>query len=489
MNLIERQQADKNRIGFFGTMAVSICIGIITGLGYLNNDVATTSMNLRMIVAVAVIIFNIVTFPMNKDKEVYKHFACCSLIVLFLVTMFTATDPAMYAVVYPIAIFVMAFTDKKLVYAGGSLAVVVVIISHAMLANKGLVTVATIVIELCFVISSCIMIFKITSMTIKHSEENVQAVQEKAEAQLEVSKSIVSLARELNQQFEDAKEVSVCLNEQMNSSHNDVSEIAKASKSTALAIETQTSQTSDIQNSMEGVGIETKNINATLTKMNNNVNEGVELINNLKKQADLVASINLETNKTTEKLHESITDVQRITETILGISSQTNLLALNASIEAARAGEAGKGFAVVADEIRSLSEETKNATEKISQIISKLTEDANLAAESMIKSAEYANRQHDLINDAQQKFAEIKGDTDLLGNGIGQVNNAVESVINANGQIMDSISNISAQSEEVAATTETVLNHSNMSLTALDDMNQLLAKISDISKDMEKTAK
>ena len=77
-----------------------------------------------------------------------------------------------------------------------------------------------------------------------------------------------------------------------------------------------------------------------------------------------------------ERLQSSLASVSDISGTISGIASQTNMLSLNARIEAARAGEAGKGFSVVAEAVRTLAEETSQATRSIDDLVGQLNEAA-----------------------------------------------------------------------------------------------------------------
>ncbi|KDE40297.1 Methyl-accepting chemotaxis protein [Nitrincola lacisaponensis] len=84
---------------------------------------------------------------------------------------------------------------------------------------------------------------------------------------------------------------------------------------------------------------------------------------------------------------ERITEVLDVIE---AIAEQTNLLALNAAIEAARAGDAGRGFAVVADEVRNLAGNTQQSTERIQQSISDLQRVAKESVREMQKSTQAA---------------------------------------------------------------------------------------------------
>ena len=85
-----------------------------------------------------------------------------------------------------------------------------------------------------------------------------------------------------------------------------------------------------------------------------------------------------------ETLDDQMKEVGQIVDMIDRIAEQTNILALNASIEAAHASTGEEtGFGVVADEVKSLAEETKDATKQIEALIEDIQDQTSETVEEI----------------------------------------------------------------------------------------------------------
>lgn len=100
------------------------------------------------------------------------------------------------------------------------------------------------------------------------------------------------------------------------------------------------------------------------------VNDSIDGVKRIKEQIESIAEKIVELNGKTQVISRIISAVEDITK-------QSKILAFNASIEASKAGDYGKGFAVVANEIKNLSEESKESTRKISDLINEIQELTN----------------------------------------------------------------------------------------------------------------
>lgn len=152
--------------------------------------------------------------------------------------------------------------------------------------------------------------------------------------------------------------------------------------------------------------------------------------------------------------NESVQAIRQAIELITNIAAETNLLSLNASIEAARAGEHGRGFAVVASQIQKLAEESNSSAQEIGRIIEHLLKDSEQTVQVMGEVNVIIMEQRQKLEETRSKFLLVAQGVDSTTNEARIIEKQTADCDVARGKIMDVIQNLSAISEENAASTQ-----------------------------------
>ncbi|KRM06007.1 methyl-accepting chemotaxis sensory transducer [Liquorilactobacillus ghanensis DSM 18630] len=188
-------------------------------------------------------------------------------------------------------------------------------------------------------------------------------------------------------------------------------------------------------------------------------------------------------------LNEQVKNIDKIINVISGISRQTNLLALNASIEAAGAGEAGKGFAVVATEIRKLSDQSKDSTKDISDILGKIRVDSEEMVKKMSASVAGGKAQTGLIDQAIGSSKDVFGVNQKLIQDIQEIEQASGKIAEVQSKIEESLENISASTEENSAGAEEVSANSEEVQATMEEFTNHVAELQKTAGELKKIVK
>lgn len=295
------------------------------------------------------------------------------------------------------------------------------------------------------------IMYYLTKVGKTFNEDSLGRVQHEAELQKEMMHDVLVIAEQVRTGTGQAMEIVNELRMSSEAVTEAVGDISHSTSATAESVQNQSVMTQGIQEHLEQTLLRAEDMVKVAARSNELNEESTEKMRRLHKEAEALQKTNDTVAATMKQLQQNVMNVKEITKTIFDISSQTNLLALNASIESARAGEAGRGFAVVADEIRNLSERTRLETETISGILDTLATNATETAAALEESLRSGKAQEEMIAEVAGQFEEVNENVNKLTANVNEIEKTLGELSDANTEIVNDISNLSAMSEEITA--------------------------------------
>ncbi|WP_034446814.1 methyl-accepting chemotaxis protein [Butyrivibrio sp. AE2032] len=266
-----------------------------------------------------------------------------------------------------------------------------------------------------------------------------------------------------------------------------VDEISKGAVSQAESVETAAGNTQAIGKDIDEVSDNVEELNAYASEMKTSCEAAMEALEKLISQSTEVQASVQEIGQTIDSTNESAKEISKFSQAITEIASQTNLLSLNASIEAARAGDAGKGFAVVATEIGQLAVQSSNSAEEIKKIVEKLVADSEASVEVMQKLNANFAQQSEQLDDTKSNMQSMADNVVNVSNSTDSIAGHIEQLTNAKDKLVEIISDLSAISEENAASSE----ETNASMQELNAtfaiITESAGKLQELAGDMQET--
>lgn len=206
---------------------------------------------------------------------------------------------------------------------------------------------------------SCIEMMIISACYWEH--EQARMVRKRTEYSEQFEADIGSAAHDVADQTSLLRQQATSSSQMANGMLSKTSEVAAASEQSAVAMREAAHTAAGLIRAIEDARTEVETASDVANRAAAQATQGVSA---------------------TDTLSEQSQSIESILGLIREIAGQTNLLALNATIEAARAGDAGRGFAVVAQEVKSLANQTAQATDEIAQKIAAIQSATKASVES-----------------------------------------------------------------------------------------------------------
>lgn len=253
-------------------------------------------------------------------------------------------------------------------------------------------------------------------------------------------------------------------------------------------------QAGDIANSVDHMGKLSEEMNL-VSHLAREVSKCVDHTQNLSHHATQSINVLIEKSNQTNAMSdrialeisqwgESMCQIEKILKVIGDISEQTNLLALNAAIEAARAGEAGGGFAVVANEVKSLADQSREASVHIEGIIKDIRKKLNLTIEEAKQSRVIVAEQLDAVKSTEDTFHSIFAYMQNTIESLNHMGQSLQKSMASKEDVLKRLESISSVAQEAAAVSQEVSANTEVQITASNQLFTYAKTLEGLSQEL-----
>ncbi len=318
--------------------------------------------------------------------------------------------------------------------------------------------------------------------TIKMANEHASKSEKQQQIIMDNQKLVQEISSSLNNSIANSSEQFSNLTTESRIISDSAEQMASVVDDTAKSLNVLNERISNAKENIEENYLLSNELNENYQNVITNVMEGSKGGDQAKASMEKINSTISNAFVSTNQLLEETEKISAILDEINSIASLTNLLSLNASIEAARAGEHGHGFAVVANEIRSLSEQSKNASQNVHVILDTLGSIIKEVAENVSEGAASVSSGVASLSNLLDCMDSIRDSSETSQQTINKEFNLIKKVRNEFNKMLNELESVVAMSEENSSMIQSISSSITTQASSFENVNISVGEIKEMSQ-------